>query len=100
MDGPNLGGTLKVTGAKTMFLLARGRFSRIWSYTLMRAHGLRHWVQLARKTLSKGLCGLHMQLMVKHVTSIRAHICVVFSLHLFYYSGVGFVFFFLHKMYF
>lgn len=29
MDGPSLEGTLKVTGAKTMFLLARGRFVRI-----------------------------------------------------------------------
>lgn len=35
MDGPDLEGTLKVTGAKTMFLLARGRFSRIERYTLL-----------------------------------------------------------------
>lgn len=35
MDGPNLEGTLKVTGAKTMFLLARGRLSRIGRYTLL-----------------------------------------------------------------
>lgn len=32
MDGPNLEGTLKVTGAKTMFLLAKGRVSRTWSH--------------------------------------------------------------------
>lgn len=35
MDGPNLEGALKVTGAKTMSLLARGRFSRIGRCTLL-----------------------------------------------------------------
>lgn len=34
-DGWPFEGTLKVTGAKTMFLLARGRFSRIGRYTLL-----------------------------------------------------------------
>lgn len=35
MDRRNLEGTLKVTGAKRMFLLARGRFSRIGHYILL-----------------------------------------------------------------
>lgn len=32
MAGPNLKGTLKVTGAKTMSLLARGKLARIWGH--------------------------------------------------------------------
>lgn len=63
MDGPNLEGTLKATGAKTMFSLATGRFTRTWNHASP-AHRLRHSVQEARKLL-KGSAQLAYPRLVK-----------------------------------
>lgn len=54
--GPNLEGTLKVTGAKTMFLLARGRLGGIRSRASSDSRS-KPLGAAAEKTPSKGQCG-------------------------------------------
>ena len=56
MDGPHLEGTLKVTGAKTMFLLARGGFAESGA-TRHQTHSPKHRVRAA-ETPSKDQCSV------------------------------------------